>query len=52
MKETTRLVSVVVIAMALMIVFCGVASASQPVCNTNSAVDPNDISPELKAYLN
>ena len=51
MKKTIRLISVVAIAMALLIVFSGVATASYPVCNTNSAVDPNDISPELKAYL-
>jgi hypothetical protein len=51
MKKTIRRISVVAIAMALSITFSGVALASQPVCNTNSAIDPNDISPELKAYL-
>ena len=51
MKKTLGLVSAVAIAMALIIAFCGVATVSYPVGNTNSAVDPNDVSPELKAYL-
>ena len=49
--KKTKLMGVVAIAMALTIAFSGVALANQPVCNINSAVDPNDISPELKAYL-
>ena len=51
MEKIARLMSVVAIAMALVIAFSGVALAGQPACNINSAVDPNDISPELKAYL-
>jgi hypothetical protein len=63
--KKTKLMGVAAMAMALTITFSGVALANQPVCpmpetdsivvtsanNTNSAVDQNDISAELKAYL-
>ena len=49
--KKTKLMGVAAMAMALIIAFSGATAASQPVCNTNSAVDQNDISPELKAYL-
>ena len=49
--KKTKLMGVAAMAMALIIAFSGVTAASQPGCNTNSAVDQNDISAELKAYL-
>ena len=53
--KKTKLMGVAAIAMAmamaLIIAFSRATVASQPVCNTNSAVDQNDISAELKAYL-
>jgi hypothetical protein len=42
MKRAIGLISVVAIAIALIIAFSGVATASYPVCNTNSAVDPKN----------